>query len=382
MSPLYRILHIVASMQGGAAQHVLHLAQAFRERGHLAAISAPCDNPAFEDRLRALQIPLYESPLNVRFPMEAIFQLRAILEGESWTHIHVHGHRAALIGRFAVMLTRDPAPAVYTVHGYHPPHYSNRIAQWFVNGVERILSRWTAGFICVSRSVQNDLLSVLPQAANRCAIVENAIPLPQVSKSARRRRRAEIRAKYAIPEDAYVVGTVGRLQWQKSVSRLLRAFRLFHNNHEDAFLLIVGDGPDRNLLEMLAHSLHIARRCLFVGHRENPWEFYDAMDVFVLASLWEGLPLTILEAWAAGIPVIATDAPGSRDIVEDGVAGLLAENSIQGIALAMERLRSHPETIPILLQNAQAALNQRFSLRRMVAQTEQVYRRTLRADRI
>lgn len=378
MPPLYRILHIVASMQGGAAQHVLHLAQAFLEQDHTAAISAPSDNPPFEKRIRDLGVPFHDAPLDSPLPFEAILKLRTILESESWTHIHIHGHRAALIGRLASLLTRNSAPIIYTVHGYHPPYYFSPFSQNAVNGMERVLSRWTDFFICVSRSTQNDLLGVLPQASSRCAVVENAVPLPAVSEIQRRQLRDSERERYSIPPDAFVVGTVGRLQWQKAVSRLIRAFRIVWNNRENVFLLIVGDGPLRLQMETLADSLQIGDRCRFTGHRENPLGLYCAMDLFVLSSLWEGLPLTILEAWSAGIPVAATNVPGSRDLIEDGITGFLAENSIHGIAQAIQRARAHPERIPAMLRNAQTVLNQRFSLQRMIAQTKQVYQRTMK----
>ncbi len=371
-----RILQVVASLQGGAAQHVAHLSEALRERGHFVSVTAPCDNPELESRLIEQQIPFYETSLNSSFPLEPIFQLKALLEDDRWSHIHVHGHRAALIARLACLLLRQSPPIIYTVHGYHPPYYPNPYSRLVVNATERVLSRWTNAYICVSESCRNDLLTTVPRAISRCIVIENAIPLPFLSAEERQKKRREIRQAYAIPQDAFVVGTVARLQWQKSVSRLVRAFRILHERYTSMYLLVVGDGPKRKSLETLAESLQVNDRCLFAGHQSKTVDFYAAMDIFVLPSLWEGLPLTILESWAVGTGVAATNVPGSRDTIEDGVTGFLADNSVTGIVDVINRMYHTPNMIPPMLQNARDRLERRFSLSQMIDRTIQVYKKT------
>ena len=371
-----RILHVVASLQGGAALHVLHLSRMLRERGHSVAICAPNDNPSLAAKIHSLRIPLYDAPLDSTFPLEAVMRVKSILESEDWTHLHVHGHRAALTGRLASLLYKNPVPVIYTVHGYHPTYYSNIYSQYAVNLTERILRKCTASYICVSESTQKDMLAAVPQASGKSVVIENAIPLEPLSANERNEMRHEARSAFAIPSEAFVIGTIGRLQWQKSITRLLRAFRMVRDARGDLYLLIVGDGPMRKHLETLARSLEIEDRCFFVGHKPNPVPYYAAMDLFVLPSLWEGLPLTILEAWAAGTPVAATDVAGSRDMIRDGETGLLAKNTLNGIADVIQQARGSVDLFPEMTENARRELKTRFTLEQKTRLTEQVYRQT------
>lgn len=381
MPETFRILHVVASLQGGAAHHVLHLAQGFLERGYQVAIAAPGDNSALESAIEDQRIPFYRIPLNHPLPLKSIFILKRLLEREPWTHIHVHGHRAALLARMVCRLVSKPPWLIYTVHGYHPLHYPNPVFRWIVNTLERFFSRWTNWYICVSESTRNDLAFTIPSALRRCSVVENAIPIPDWSEEERGRKRDEIRNLYQIPPKAFLIGMVGRLQWQKSIDRLLLSIQILRERYDDLFILIVGDGPLRQDLESLADTLSIRDICRFAGHQSHPSDFYPAMDLFVLTSLWEGLPLTILEAWSVGTPVAATDVPGSRDMIRDGINGFLAENSVEGIVKAIEAFRSQPSRIDAIRQNALQEIARRFTLARMVEQTEKIYRDTFDRNR-
>ncbi|MBN2326154.1 MAG: glycosyltransferase family 4 protein [Candidatus Omnitrophica bacterium] len=376
MPASFSILHVVASLQGGAAQQIFHLSRALRERGHFVAVASPGDDPSLQKRFQSAGVSFYEAPLDSPFPAEAVLKLKTILESRHWTHMHVHGHRAAMLGRAAACLMRNAPPVVYTVHGYHPPYYSNRFSQKIVNGVEALLLPWTRAYIAVSERTRIDLLAALPRAKGRCAVIENAIAHPPIPDDDRIRLSRRVREQWGIPPEAFVVGTVGRLQWQKSISRLVYAFRRICDHYEDAFLLIVGDGPKRSFLEHLAGSLGVGEKCIFTGHQNDPMPFYPAMDLFVLSSLWEGLPLTILESWTAHTPAAATKAPGTEDLIEDGVTGFLAENSIEGIAQVIQRVRSQVDLIPQIVRNAENELTRRYALEQMAAQTEQIYRQT------
>ena len=141
--------------------------------------------------------------------------------------------------------------------------------------------------------------------------------------------RAKGRKEYKIPEEGFVIGTVARLHWQKGVSRLLKAFKAVQTDFPNAYLLIVGDGPEKKSLNKLANSLDLGANCIFAGKFTDMNKIYPIMDLFVLPSHWEGLPLTVLESWNAGIPVAATDVSGSRELIEDSVTGFLAKNSIE-----------------------------------------------------
>jgi len=374
----FHILHVTASLKGGAAQHVLHLSKNLNKNGCITAIAAPDDNAPLRAIIESFGIKFYPVSLDAKLPLDAVISLRSILENNSWTHVHCHGHRAALIARIASRLLWSPMPMIYTVHGYHPAHYPDPVAKLWVNATERFLSRWTDAFICVSRSTQDELIEAIPEASAKTTVIENAIPFKRLSDVVRKHINLEIRDTYNIPHDVFVIGAVCRLQWQKSVSRLIRAFRILLDSYDDIYLLLVGDGPRRQLLETLVESLQISDRCIFTGNLPEATMLYPAMDLCVLPSLWEGLPLTVLEAWAAETPVIATNVPGSFDLIKHDYNGYLAKNNIIGIADEIKKSREAWDSIPGIIKNAWDTLEKYHDLAGMTALTEQVYCNTLK----
>ena len=142
-----------------------------------------------------------------------------------------------------------------------------------------------------------------------------------------------VRAALGIAPDAPVVGTVGRLAEVKQQGVLIRAFAQVLPAFPAARLLLVGDGPLRAELEGLAGSLGLGGAVLFAGYQSNPERYLAAMDVFVLPSRAEAMPLVIPEAWAAGRPVVASRVGGIPELIADGKTGLLvAPGDVDGLA--------------------------------------------------
>ena len=145
--------------------------------------------------------------------------------------------------------------------------------------------------------------------------------------------RPAVRAALGIAPDAPVIGTVGRLAEVKQQGVLIRAFARIIPAFPTARLVLVGDGPLRAELEGLARSLGLGGAVLFAGYQPNPERYLAAMDVFVLPSRAEAMPLVIPEAWAAGRPVVASRVGGIPELIEDGKTGLLVEpGDVDGLA--------------------------------------------------
>ncbi len=375
LSP-YNILQVVASLKGGAAEHLLLLSQGLIQKGHRLEIISPGDNPDQLEQINQLGIQHHSIPLNSASLFKSIFRLRKLIRLGLYTHIHVHGHRAAFVIRLAYLCAWNKPELIYTVHGYHPAHYSKFFERWIGNGVEWILSPLIAAFICVSASTREELLKSVPGVASRCKVLENGILINSFNEETRLESRRELRNHMNIPENTFVLGTIARLQWQKGIDRLIEATEELSHHYDDLALVIVGDGPEKDKLKNLAANLHSADLCIFAGHKKNARQYLSMFDLFVLPSLWEGLPLTVLEAWDAGIPVVVTDVPGSRDLVKDEITGWIAENSVQGIVDAVQHARKS-EILSSIIQNAHQKLIRHFSAERMVERTEKVYEKVL-----
>ena len=155
-------------------------------------------------------------------------------------------------------------------------------------------------------------------------------------------------------QDKTVLVSVGRLAPEKNWDTLLRAFAKVQRDHSDARLLLIGDGSARQSLEALASELGIADQVTFTGalpFEEIP-RYLKAADVFAFASVTETQGLVTIEAMAAGLPVVAVDGPGTRDIIEHGKQGLLVENDPDALAKGLNKLLSNPERIKRLSSSA------------------------------
>lgn len=190
--------------------------------------------------------------------------------------------------------------------------------------------------------------------------------------------RLPAREAFGIPAAARVVGTVGRLNEIKRQDLLLRAVGGLGPAYADVRVLLVGDGPERGALEALAGALGLGPRVHFAGFQAAPERLLPAMDVFALTSRLEGLPLALLEAWAAGRPVVASAVGGVPQAVRDGETGLLFANGDQpGLARALARLLDDPGLRGRLGAAGRAVVRERYSLDRMAAEYEARYRAVL-----
>lgn len=373
MNQPLRILQVVASLQGGAAQHILHLSEGLQERGHEVIVVSPDDNRAMLRGLQEADIQWIEAELNAAIPRAGAKIVFATMGRLDPDILHVHGHRAACAIR-SILHPRDYT-CVYTLHGFHSPNYPNPVSRILVNTLERWQAKDTDLYICVSKSTQDDLHDNVAESESRSCVIPNAIPMRDLSDDERSIMRSEIRAKYSIPEEALVIGCIARLQWQKAVHRLIHAFSQLMV--PEAYLLLVGDGPERKRIKSLIEKKQINKQCILTGAQPNAPDFLHAMDLFVLPSLWEGMPLTILEAWEAEVPVVATDVPGSRDLIQNNEIGWLAPNSTQGLIDTLNDVLMQYPLWKRVAREARHYLMTHHSISAMVDTTEAEYIRLI-----
>lgn len=182
------------------------------------------------------------------------------------------------------------------------------------------------------------------------------------------------REEFDIPPTSAVVGTVGRLVHRKGHADLLSAWSRVDESFPDAHLLIIGDGPDRNKLESMVADLDLDSRVHFTGMREDVPQLLDSFDVFVFPSHWEGLPGALLEAMAAGLPIVATRVTGNVELISHQESGLLVPpKEPDALAATIERVLSDPEFASWLGKQAQIQAFDNYTSRTMVEQFEEVY---------
>lgn len=229
--------------------------------------------------------------------------------------------------------------------------------------------------VAISPAVGDYLVEVTGVPRQRIEVISNGVlePAPPTAS------KAELRRQFGLSLDAFVVGTVCRLNddSHKRVSDLIRALALL--NHDNVELLVVGEGQERPRLAALAEEVGVADRVKLVGYRDDVGNAYAAMDVFALVSAREGFGLVVAEAMLAGLPVIATGVGGIRDIVEDGRTGILIEpQKPPAIASAVRALSPDVELRARLAAAGRERARQRFGAERYAKDVEQLYLRLLK----
>ena len=193
----------------------------------------------------------------------------------------------------------------------------------FFRQVERNLARTSDVLVAVSPEVRDELVAHGIAPTEKFTVIRLGIPLDE--RLGDETADLDYRHLYGIPADAFVVGWVGRMTGVKDTGAVLEIVRATRERGVDAVLCMVGDGPDRERLEQLAHDLGIARSTYFVGYQEDVAGYYRLFDAFLLPSVNEGTPVSAIEALASGTPVVATRVGGVPDVVRDGIDGFLVE---------------------------------------------------------
>lgn len=266
-------------------------------------------------------------------------------------HAHLTMPLACKFGLFGAALARVSA-VIATEHLFVNIPY--RHSRW----VERLVAPGVHRYIAVSYQIANELRRALPFMSPKLRVVHNGIPIEQFAAA-----RGETR-------QSRVVLTVARLTQQKGIQYLLRAAAQI----PDADFWIAGDGPDCESLQADAAELGVANRVKFLGYSQDVTPLLRRAELFVLPSLFEGLPVSVLEAMAAGVPVIATDVGGTREEIQSGQTGILVPPADpDALAAAISGLLRDPDLALRMAAQAQIRVRQEFSVETMVARTTEIY---------
>lgn len=282
------------------------------------------------EEVRQRHVPLTIMPEMVREispikDLTAVFKLRSMMKAGNYTIVHTHSSKAGLLGRWAAKMAGVPI-IVHTVHGwsFHDRMSPAKLKLYVL--LERFASRFSDAAIVVS---PKDIEKGLAQGIGRrddYHVIRSGVELdrfghPQVLS-------AEMRSQLGIPADALVVGSVTRLSLQKAPLDLVEAFAEIARKRPLTYFLIVGDGDLRPDVEARLQELGIADRTILTGLRRDVPELMATFDVFVLSSLWEGLPRVLPQAMATGLPIVCTRADGSAEAVIEGENGFLVERGL------------------------------------------------------
>jgi glycosyltransferase involved in cell wall biosynthesis len=367
-----RILLLSTSMgMGGADQQLLSAAMGLRDRGHEVRIVSltPLGEMGARARAAGLATESLDMPRGVADP-RGLARLVRIVRDWRPTVLHSHMLHANLLARAARLFAPVPA-VVSTIHniyeGGRVRMLGYRLTNRLVDHVT-IISQAAADRFVREGIVPASLLEVVPNGVDTDRY--RSVP-PGVRE--RLRQSLGLGAEFAWL-------AVGRFEAAKDYPNMLRAFARVRKEQPGAVLLLVGRGSLQAETEALAATLGLEGGVRFVGTREDVPEFMTVADGYVMSSAWEGMPMVLLEAAAAGLPIVATRVGGNQEVIRDGATGFLVPPGDDGaLGAAMLRLMALPETERRAMgARGHDHVRQHYGLGRVVDRYEAVYREVLR----
>jgi glycosyltransferase involved in cell wall biosynthesis len=368
--PVKRVLHIIDSLHlGGAQEVVLNLATcgSSRFRHEVATMHG---HGIYWDRLRQAGVKVHSLSPHKLLP----FYLASIpwrLLADRPDILHCHLIPSNIIAKPLGALLGVPV-AINHDHTNDTRRADSRL----LLALDRFSNRFASHIVAVSASCRDFLITRESISASDVTLVPNAIDLRRFSPAAARRDQA--RVELGLPASARVVAGVGRLNPQKNFSLFLDIAAQLAPRFPDLHFLLAGDGPEEKMLREKAAALGIADRVTFSGYVADTRLVYLAADVLLMPSRYEGLPMTLLEAMAMGLPVVASQLDGIAEVIGDGREGFLVPSD--DASLFVERtaaLLQDAELSSRLAKNARAKIEASFSVERMTSAVEEIYDRFL-----
>jgi len=357
--------------RGGAESQVAQCATALRRHGWETAVVSLLDPAAFAGELALEGVPVHSLRMRPGHPNpRGLLRLMGFLRVFRPQILHSHMFHANLAARVVRLFC--PVPVVIST--LHSVAESSRetagvqLRDWVYRLTDTLADMVTA----VSQAVADRHRSSGAARTPNLRVIPNGVDTSRYRPDLARRESA--RRELGIGE-RFVWLAAGRLLWKKDYASLLQAFA----RQPDEVMLIAGEGPEADRLRQQARELGVDGRARFLGRREDLPALMNAADGFVLSSVVEGLPMVLLEAAASGLPAVATDAGGVREIVADRETGFVVPGSdCDALAVAMSRLALLPaETRARMGRAARARTAERFGMETVVAQWECTYRELL-----
>jgi glycosyltransferase involved in cell wall biosynthesis len=380
-----RVLRVIARLNvGGPALHVSYLARELDEIGYqtmLVAGTVSEGEGSMEYAARSVgieprHIPSLQREISPLVDSVAVARVLRLIRDFRPEILHTHTAKAGAVGRAAAMLAGPARPKVvlHTFHGHVLRGYFGTAKTEAFRRLERALAKRSDALIAVSPQVRDDLvrLGVAPEA--KIAVVRLGLDLEARVRAAPGARDA-LRAELGVGEDRFLIGWLGRMTEIKRIDLLLEAFARLDGRSE---LLLAGDGPLRTRMKGLAADLGVGDRVHFAGFRADVADVYAAADAIALSSANEGTPVTMIEALAAGRPVVSTDVGGVGDVVTEGKNGFLVPyGDVELFADRLRRLQGDEQLRAVMGDHGSAEMVERYSVPRLVRDIDELYRALL-----
>jgi glycosyltransferase involved in cell wall biosynthesis len=363
---LINILHVISKLPvGGVENQLSMILRKYDKKKFCPFVCSLSDKGEIGKEIEDLGIEVI--PLNKlkhRFDWTIVKDIYNLIKMRNIKIVRTHQYHANLYGRLAALLAKVPC-IVASVHNVYT--IDKKIHRRLIN---RFLARFTDKIVAVSEIVKKDILKYDGLREDKVMVINNGIDTDRLLSM----DGNIIRTEFYISSDVPVIGTIGRLTFQKGQKYLIEAVSKIKEKFPKIMLLVVGDGPMKEELQNYAKTLGLNEHVIFTGSRRDVPALLAAMDIFVLPSLWEGLPNALLEAMASGKSIIATDILPVREVINSEKEGILfpSRNS-SAIASSIEFLLVNKTFAVIIGNNAQKRAYSDFNITTTVDKYTNLY---------
>jgi len=343
---------------GGITSYLLNLSRGLALEGHqvwIASGGGNCTALLKDSMVKHVRLDIrVKSEVHPKMWL-ALPGLTGLVRRENIDIMHANTRVTQVMA--AIASRRTGVPFVSTAHGFFKPRL-----------FRRMFPCWGQGVIAISRGVCEHLINDFHLLTSQVHLIANGIDISQfivLDEEGRRSRRRKWKV-----EGGPVVGIIARLSSVKGIDTLIKAFPAVMAQFPQARLWIVGEGPEEKYLRALVKHRHLASAVRFEAAVNHTADILPAFDVFVMPSLQEGLGLSVIEAQAAGVPVVASNVGGLPDLIEDGKTGLLVPaGDKDALAKNIIALLKEPQQAQAMAAAARRQAEEDFSMEQMVKET-------------
>lgn len=389
--PKTKIIYVITQGELGGAQRYVHdLATNLDKTQYDVLVMAGAEKPDLKIKLERAGIPcaLVKNLVRKLHPLKdllAIFELQKAFRELEPNIIHLNSGKAGFLGSIAAGLAGQRNKVIFTAHGFSflepNPWWLRTLYLW----AEKIAKPFRQKIICVSEYDRQQALKQKIGAEKQLITIHNGI---DTEKFQILRGQLQINSKFKIP-NTKLVSTIAHLYPTKGLKYLIEAAKIVTAKFPAVSFVVIGEGQEKTKLESRIKNYGLGEKFFLLGAIPNASQYLTEFDIFVLPSIKEGFPYTILEAMAAGLPIVATNVGGIPEMItpslsppiplrgtggeEVGVGILVPPKNPETLAEVIIYLLNHPDLAEKLIQNAREKVGH-FTVQKMLAETEKVYR--------
>ena len=369
-----KILHISATSTGGVGYHLLMLARYINKDFFELAFALPSDSHFYykilKEGVKVYNLKISRNPWTFK-NLQAFYKLWKIIKKNDFDIVHTHTSVGGFIGRVIAKIKGIPL-VLWSIHGWafnYP--YGSLGRRKFFKIIEKGLDHLTDYYIAVSKNMKQVGIEASITNSKKIKVIHHGIEITNKVHT----NLTTAKEEFGIDKNSPVIGTIGRLEPQKSVDDLIKAVSYLKDKYSNIKLILVGDGPLRKNLEELAQELNIKNNIIFTGWKKDVNKYIACMDIFCFSSRWESFGIALLEAMRARKPIIATCVGGIPEIVENEKGGILVPpQSPKYLANAVDYLLFNKKVREKMGNYNKNQIKKKFDIRKVIRKYENFYK--------